>query len=149
MKARDTSVVTVAVVCLTCWWVLSRRSPLPSPAALLAAPAIPLNNTITVPAGKEYKLAVSYPQDRSPGWLRGTWTVGGTSAGVRGAMDDTLVSYSLIGPDDSIIDRQDHPTSGNFSVRYTGGVYTFMFDNGGVFRSSPRVVTIEGSYQPD
>ena len=77
------------------------------------------------------------------------WT-SGKRAGIKGANDDTLVGFTLRGPDNKVIQTLDHPTSGNFSVRCDApGVYTFVFDNTGIIRSSARKVSIKGTYQPD
>ncbi len=73
----------------------------------------------------------------------------GISANVNGAADDTLVGFTLTAPDNKIVQKLDHPVTGNFAVRYEGGVYTFTFNNQSIIRSSARIVTLQGTYQPD
>jgi hypothetical protein len=75
--------------------------------------------------------------------------VKGAVSNVRGAHDDSLVGFVLTAPNGKIIQNRDHPLTGNFSERYKGGTYTFTFDNAGWVRSSGRIVTFEGTYQPD
>jgi hypothetical protein len=149
MKSRNFRRVVIVFLGLCGWWLISRNSSLPSPAAVFAASPITIEKSLTVLPGQEYQLTLSFPQAKTPGWLRGRWSVKGASANVKGAADDSLVGFTLISPDNRTLQRLDHPLSGNFNVRYEGGSYTFIFDNSGIIRSSSRLVTLEGTYQPD
>lgn len=144
----------ICLVIVSGWWWVSRHSIVPSPAATFKAAfttqAIPVRETIRIDANSVQKWPFHPPGDKFPGRLLGHWTCRGKAAGVQGAKDDTLVAFKLIGPDAKTIQQLDHSTSGNFDIRFNGpGVYTFEFNNGGVFRSSARVVEIDGTYQPD
>jgi hypothetical protein len=108
-----------------------------------------ITRTLTVAPGMENSIQISFPRSKSPGWLRGKWTVRDAAAMGKGAHDDSLVGFVLTAPSGKIVQNQDHPISGNFAERYTGGTYTFTFDNAGWVRSSGRVVTFDGTYQPD
>jgi len=132
------------------WWVASRKNVIASPASLLAATPIPLQKTLKVEPGQSVSHTFAVPSDKLPGRLQGHWTCKGSSAGIKGAKDDTLVAAQLRGPDNKVMQEYDHPTAGNFSIRITApGIYTFTFDNSGLVRSTPRMVEIEGAYQPD
>ena len=132
------------------WWVASRKNVIASPASLLAATPIPMQKTLKVEHGQSESYTFAVPADKLPGRLQGHWTCKGSSAGIKGAKDDTLVGAQLRGPDNKVIQDYDHPTAGNFSFRITApGIYTFTFDNSCLVRSTPRIVEIEGSYQPD
>jgi hypothetical protein len=142
------------------WWFVSRQSntvPPPSqvfsstPGQILKPPPLRVNQDFTVESRHQMTWTFAPPAGKTPGLLQGRWTSQGKSAGLRGANDDTLIAFKLLGPNDNIIQQQpDHPVGGNFSVRCEGpGNLTFVFDNGGIIRSSSRQVHIEGTYQAD
>lgn len=133
------------------WWLLFRKGATSvSPSSLVkSAPAL-INEKATVLAQQKYDLQITFPPERTPGRLTGTWLSQGKSANVDGAIDDTVGSFTLRDPSNNILQQQlDSPVSGNFDFRYAGGVYVLEFNNGGIFRSSARVVTVTGTYQPD
>ncbi|HET6250157.1 MAG TPA: hypothetical protein VFE47_20875 [Tepidisphaeraceae bacterium] len=111
-----------------------------------ATAAIADKQTITVPAGRVFDLPLSFPAERTPGRIRGHWTSQGKSAGIAGAKDDTLVKFTIRGSNNAVLQRLDHPVSGNFDIRYAGGTFTLTFDNSGIVRSSGRVVSVEWTY---
>lgn len=119
--------------------------------AIAAAPddALHVEKKFKVKAGKIYELRLSSP-DNSKAWhLHGHWICKGASGDVDGAANDTLVHFILRGPDDKVIEKLDHPTSGNFSVNYDEpGTYTFVFDNAGIIRSTSREIEFEGTFDP-
>lgn len=94
---------------------------------------------------------LDFRTDQVPGMLTGSWRSQGKTAGIKGAMDDTLIAFRLKGPNNEVLQQQqDHPTSGNFSVRVMrAGRYTFEFDNSGLIRSTSRQYSLDGTYQPD
>jgi hypothetical protein len=141
----------LAVLALLGWMVIARKTgAIPSPAQIVAPQPIRVAETITVKPGQQMEWSLATPGGRAPGLLQGSWTAHGASANIKGANDDTLVGFTLRGPDNVSIQHLDHPTSGNFSIRYEKpGTYTFIFDNGGIIRSSARQVQIEGTYHPD
>jgi hypothetical protein len=153
-SALRTTVLTFALLLamgLGAWYLFARKVFLiPSPGSLMRATPIPVKDNIDVPAGKLMNWTFSTPDGRTPGLLQGTWHCSGASAGISGAQDDTLVGFTLRGPDDKVLEQLDHPISGNFSLRFEApGKCTFVFDNGGIIRSSMRKVRIEGTYHPD
>lgn len=133
------------------WYLFARKVFLiPSPGQLIAATPIPVKGNFDVQAGRLVNWTFSTPEGRTPGLLQGSWHCQGQSVGVSGAQDDTLVGFTLRGPDDKVLEQLDHPISGNFSLRFEApGKCTFVFDNGGIIRSSMRKITIEGTYHPD
>ena len=132
------------------WWFVSRRTGAPGPREIIQARPIPIKDTVDVEAGHSVKYTFTVPAGKAPGLLQGHWSAQGKSANIKGATDDTLVGFTLRGPDNNVIQSLDHPTSGNFSSRCgAAGAYTFEFSNAGIIRSSSRRVTIDGSYQPD
>jgi hypothetical protein len=149
MNRRTVRRVAVWFVIVAAWWCLSRTSPVSSPGSVFGVPPIRITRTLIVAPGAQSDLQVSFPSSKTPGWLRGAWTVRDTTSNARGAHDDSLVGFVLTGPNGKIIQNRDHPISGNFAERYKGGNYTFTFDNAGWVRSSSRIVTFEGTYQPD
>lgn len=144
----------ICALILGVWWFVSRNTIVPSPAAAfrtaVAAGPIPIKEKIQIPANYEQTWPLSAPGGKYPGRLSGHWYSRGKTAGIPGAVSDSLVSFKLVGPDNRTIQRMDHPTEGNFDIRFDGpGVYTFIFNNGGILRSSARVVEFDGTYQPD
>lgn len=150
---RTSSLAALAVVgalFLGGWWLVSRKTAIASPAALVTAAPIPVTDRLTIEAGKGMTYSVTPPHGKVPGWFTGRWTCKGKSAGIKGAHDDSLVAFKIVGPDDKVIEKLDHQGRGNFKLRFDGpGAYTFVFDNSGIIRSSARVVEIDGTYQPD
>jgi hypothetical protein len=127
----------------------SRHLPQPFKSAVTAAP-VPLKETLRIEPNYEKVWPLSAPGGKFPGRLTGHWSCRGKTAGIAGAHDDSLVSFKLVGPDNKTIQQAPRPTDGNFDIRIDGpGVYTFTFNNGGVLRSSARVVEFEATYQPD
>lgn len=156
-KCCPTSVVgtlVVGAVAFGGWWFLSRKTAIASLAdafkAAVTAQPIPFKDRVEIAAARGAVYNVTPPGGKVPGRLYGRWTSKGVSAGIRGAKDDTLVGFKIVGPDNTLVEKLDHPTGGNFNIRFdTPGVYTFTFDNSGIIRSSARVVEIDGTYQPD
>lgn len=72
----------------------------------------------------------------------------GASDSLKYATDNALVGFTITGPNNKVVQRLNHEVSGNFALRYDGGPYTFTFSDG-VLRPSARIVTLEGTYQPD
>jgi hypothetical protein len=140
--------VGIVLAILACWWCMSRQTPFPSPSWVFAAAPIPINQTFTIPRGQEYQWTFSCPQSKTPGRLYGHWSSRGASDSLKYAMDDTLVGFTITDPNNKVLQQLSHQVSGNFDVRYEGGVYTFTFSDG-VLRPSARIVTLEGTYQPD
>jgi hypothetical protein len=145
------SLAIVAVLAVAGWWFISRKTAVASPTSIVAASPIPVRDTLRVEANHAMTYTLTPPQGKLPGWLSGRWTCTGKSAGIKGANDDSLIGFSIVGPDNNVIEKLDrHPTSGNFKLRFDGpGAYTFTFDNSGIIRSSARVVELSGTYQPD
>ena len=144
----------VCAVILVVWWFVSRKTIMPSPVAAfqaaVTAEPIHLREKIRVDANYEQPWRFTPPGGKYPGRFTGHWSCRGKTAGISGAHDDTLVAFTLVGPDNRTIQKLDHPTDGNFDIRLDGpGGYTFMFNNCGILRSSARVVQFEGTYQPD
>jgi hypothetical protein len=137
------------------WWVYARTTGnLVSPAEVAKAAVTPrpisYNATLRIEPMYVSEWPVEIPLSKTPGRLYGSWHSRGKSAGISGASDDTLIGYELRGPNNAIIATTDHPTSGNFDVRYeTPGVYRFVFKNSGLIRSSAREVIINATYQQD
>ena len=145
------AVCALLIVGLALWWVFSVAHPsVPSPAVvlpILSPPAQKIDETLIVGPGYTETYRLTIPR---PGHFSGFWSSAGKSAGIAGAQDDTLVGYVLRSPDNQVLDRLDHPTSGNFDVRCTSpGIYTFEFSNAGIIRMAARKVEIHGTYQPD
>jgi hypothetical protein len=149
MSSRRIYRFSAIVACLAGFWFACRKSPFTAPGSVLSPMSIPIHQTVTVQPNQEYQLTLPWPELKTPGWLRGHWTVRGKSANFPNAADDTLVGFTLTGPNNEILQRQNHPTSGNFAIRCEGGEYTMTFNNTGVLRASARIVTIDGTYQPD
>jgi hypothetical protein len=149
MTPRNVRRLTVASICLAVFWFICQKSPFTAPGSILSPVAIPIHQTFTVPVDHEYQLTLPPPGVKIPGWLRGHWTVQGASAGIKNATDDTLASFTLTGANNQILERQTRPISGNFNIRCNGGQVTMTFNNTGLLRLSARVVTLDGSYQPD
>lgn len=116
----------------------------------VAADDLSLTKEFRVRANRVYELRVSKPDGKGPWHLHGHWKCQGRSADIEGATDDTLVRFALRGPDDKVVEELKHPVSGNFSIHFTEpGTYTFIFDNSGIIRSSARLITVEGTFEPD
>jgi hypothetical protein len=151
---KKSTIVLLLVLCgvaLGGWWIAARKSvTVPSPKQLLAAAPIRIDETFQVPPQRSQEWTWEPPDGRTPGLLEGSWECRGSTSGIAGANDDTLVGFALRGPDNRVIQQLDHPVSGNFSLRCTSaGKYTFVFDNGGIVRSSARKVTLHGAYHPE
>jgi hypothetical protein len=153
MKIIGAVIVLGIVALLGFWWMASRTNPgVPSPSSIVnMRPApIPLDKVITISAGGAENYTINIPSNKCPGLLHGDWQSQGKSAGISGANDDSLVGFTIEGPDGSVLSRLDHPVSGNFSFRCTqAGTYTFTFDNQGIIRSSGRTVNVHPEFQPD
>jgi hypothetical protein len=149
MTPRNVRRISVVLVCLLGLCALAHKAGIASPSAVLAATPQPIKQTFTVPRFRECQVTLAYPQVMSPGWVRGRWVAQGASDSIKGATDDTLVSFTVTGPNNEVIQHLDHPASGNFAFRYQGGQYTLTFSNAGVIRLSDRTVTLDGTYQPD
>ena len=149
MTSRKVRWVSIVVVCLAGLYVLCRKSPFAATGSMLSPMSVPIHQTFTVESNQQYQLTLPSPQLEPARWLRGHWTVEGKSANIKGATDDTLVSFTLTGPNSETLERQDHPMSGNFAIRCLGGEYSMTFNNTGILRSSNRMVTVDGTYQPD
>jgi hypothetical protein len=153
MKITDrkslTRLVVLGVVIVGAWWALSRTTGIISPKAAIAeARSRAINQTFSVQAGYEHTYAVEFRN--IPGRLSGHWSSQGKSAGIKGATDDSLVAFKLIGPNNNTLHNLDHQNGGNFDVRIDSpGRYTFAFDNSGIIRSSARNVSLDATYQPD
>lgn len=153
-KSTWGSTLGICAVILGVWWYVSRKTIMPSPVAAftaaVSAEPIRVKQTIRIEPNYERTWPFSPPGGKFPGRLSGHWSCQGKTAGIPGAHDDSLVSFKLVGPDNRTIQRLDHPNGGNFDIRFDGpGVYTFTFNNGGILRSSARVVEFDGTYQPD
>jgi hypothetical protein len=148
----------IVAAILTGHWYFS--TPAPDKAAQVSSAAtaiadvvagqqtIPLKQTVTVEPGRF--ATYSWEFSKTPGRLYGSWISQGRSANIRGATDDTLVSFKLVGANNEILQNLDHPASGNFDIHITSpGRYTFWMGNTGMLRSSSRVVTIDATYKPD
>lgn len=153
MQRKSTWVGTLIVCGLIVgsWWFVSRKTIIASPLATLSATPIPIKQTLKIEPNYIQPWTFAAPAGKVPGRLWGRWSCQGKSAGLRGAHDDSLVSFKLVGPDNKVISQQPkHPWEGNFDVRIDSpGVYTFEFNNGGIIRSSARVVKVDATYQPD
>ncbi len=104
---------------------------------------VQINDTIDIPANKVGTFKV---EAKKASMLVGNWTSKGSTANVKGATDDTLVDFRLLGPNNEVLQKLDHPIEGNFSIDITKpGIYTFEFNNTGIVRSSGRNVTIKGT----
>src|ERR1700734_1208025 len=113
MKPRNLRRVAVWTGIVIAWWCLSRKSPLQSPGSAIITHPIQIKRTVTVAPGMESNLQISFPPSKTPGWLRGTWTVKGATGNVRGAHDDSLVGFVLTAPNGKIIQNRAHPLTGN------------------------------------
>jgi len=150
MKQRSIVGVFVLAGLLAAIWfftparkVLSKAS-----AAATGSQPIPVKETMTVEPGKIQTFGCEFPN--TPGRLYGTFHVAGSSAKIKGATDDTLIAFKLIGPNNETLQKLDKPTSGNFDIHITSpGRYTFVLDNGGIIRRSARSVEIDAMYKPD
>jgi hypothetical protein len=108
MNPKNLRRVGIVLAVLGLWWGLSRQSLLPSPASVFAAAPIPINQTFTIPRGHEYQWTFSYPDSKTPGWLRGHWSARGASDSLKYATDDTLVSFTITGPNNKVIQQVSH-----------------------------------------
>lgn len=154
-KSTWAATLTVCGLILGSWWFVSRKTIIASPLATLqsavSATPIPIKQTLEIEPNYVQPWTFAAPAGKVPGRLYGRWSCQGKGAGLRGAHDDTLVSFKLIGPDNKVIvNEPKHPIDGNFDVRIDSpGEYTFEFNNGGIIRSSARVVKVDATYQPD
>src|SRR5437867_2107101 len=102
MKITDrkslTRLVVLGVVIVGAWWALSRTTRIISPSAAFArSRSIPVKVSMKIEAGDGETHSFEFPQ--TPGRLYGSWSSKGASANIKGATDDTLVAFKLIGPD--------------------------------------------------
>ena len=153
MKHLNVLVKTLAIGVVSAGgWLAIHQTSAAAPAVsrLADAPApTPIKETIQVEAKKNATYTFTAPAGKIPGRLYGRWTCKGKSADIKGAHDDKLVGFKLIGPDNKVIMKLDHPEFGNFDIKIDGpGAYTFEFDNSGIIRNSGRVVEIDGKYEP-
>ena len=150
MSKVKACVGAVAIVCAIYYVLMLGAAPRASAADTNATGATPVKDEFTVKRGRQMEYTFKTPAGKAPGHLHGHWTARGKSADIDGATDDTLVKFTLRGPDDKVIEKLDHPTSGNFDVHFTeAGACTFVFDNSGIVRSSGRVVIFDGVYDQD
>ena len=145
----------LTTVALAWWgWMSIVHPGVPSPMTVLRAVSTPkpesLDKNLSIASGMADTWRITLSADKTPGRMCGYWTSEGKTAGIRGAQDDTLVSYALRGPNNQVLASLDHPASSNFDVHCVNpGVYTFEFNNSGLLRSSTRNVTIHLTYQAD
>lgn len=150
MKKVSTSAgaVIIAGLALCVWWYGTHGGNNAVRAAVKGPQPIKIKQKMTVEAGKGQQLSYEFP--KTPGRLYGHWSSKGISAQIKGANDDTLVAFQLIGPNNDKLQDLGKATGGNFDIRINSpGRYTFVFDNQGIIRSSARVAEIEATYQPD
>ena len=76
--------------------------------------------TVTIASGDTYSLPLSFQLKATPGRLTGHWESEGKSAHIRGANDDTLVSFTIRDSKNARIESQTHAISGKFDVRMVG-----------------------------
>jgi hypothetical protein len=133
------------------WWFLSRKDAgLRSPSELFAATPLHVTETFEVPPNRHIEWTFAPPQGRTRGTFEGRWSATGAAGGITGATDDTLISFELRGPDNTVLQKLERPTSGNFTIRFDGpGRATFVFGNEGIIRSSARRVRLDATYHPD
>lgn len=153
-KSTWGSTLGICAVILCVWWYVSRKTIMPSPVAAfqaaVTAQPIDIRESIRIEPNYEQPWRFSPPDGKFPGRLTGHWSCRGATAGISGAHDDSLVAFKLVGPDNTTIQQTKKPIDGNFDIRCDGpGVYTFVFNNAGILRSSARVVEFDGTYQPD
>jgi hypothetical protein len=152
MSTRSILIKTLAVAALSTGAFLASHevtAATPAVSRLADAPAPTIKETIQVEARKNVTHTFTAPAGKIPGRLTGRFTVKGKSAGIKGAHDDKLVGFKLVGPDSKVLLKLDHPEFGNFDVKIDSpGAYTFEFDNTGIIRNSARTVELEGNYQP-
>src|SRR5882672_4642004 len=98
-------VVILVGLALGGWWFLSRKTGVPSPGSVLAPSPIAYKEKLTIEAGKFMNYTISAPNGKAPGRLYGRWMSRGSSAGVKGATDDTLVGFKLVGPDNKVLEK--------------------------------------------
>jgi hypothetical protein len=153
-KSAKGILVTVFVligIIVTVWFVFARSTgakTAPMVNVLTGKPPIILDDKFTV--NQNYVMNHKLNIERAPGMLTGNFYARGKTIGIKGAQDDTLVGFHILGPNSQKLNVLDHPVRGNFSLRVTApGTYTLVFDNGGIIRSTPREVTLEGKYQPE
>jgi len=84
---------------------------------------------------------------KAPGTLFGWWTSSG--AEFKGA-DDTIVTMSVKDPIGNTLLSTGHQSKGNIMIPVTKpGVYSVVFDNVGIIRSTARRITIWLKYEPE
>ena len=82
-----------------------------------------------------------------PGTLIGTWRARGIE--LNGA-DSSLKSFRVTDPSGNVLAMSQHESNGTFVVKISAtGVYTFYFDNGGIYRTTPRKVRLEADFIAD
>src|SRR5437660_455444 len=136
MKIKTSAGVLIIIVALFVFWYLlmpNRDKGTHLSGAVAAVnnaihgpQPIPVKDSATVEAGKGRTCSYEFP--KTPGRLFGHWSSKGKSAQIRGATDDTIVAFQLIGPNNNILHNLDHATGGNFDIRIDSpGRYTFVF----------------------
>lgn len=82
--------------------------------------------------------------ENGPGVVSGRWESRGAQ---HGGSDDTIVSASLLGPSGDTIRYWDHASSGTLAESVAAaGVYSLVFSNVGIVRSTDRSVRVELGY---
>jgi paraquat-inducible protein A len=99
-------------------------------------PATHAEHDVVIDVGHRWACSVLAPGDGVA--LRGNWHSSGVSLG---GADDTMVAVYLMGPGGEPLREYDHKTEGSFDLRVPrAGVYTLVFSNAGIIRSTPRSV---------
>jgi hypothetical protein len=151
LKGILVTVFLLVGIIVTVWFVMARATgakPTPLVNAITGRTPIILDDKFTV--NQNYVMNKTLNIDRVPGLLVGNFLARGKSVGIKGAQDDTLVAFHILGPNNQRLNELDHPIRGNFSIRVTSpGTYTLVFSNGGIIRSTAREVTLDGKYQPE
>jgi len=83
----------------------------------------------------------------APGRLVGSWESSGTE---HGGADDSMVAVKLIDPNGRQVRAYDHQSKGSFDLPTPiPGIYTIVFDNVGLIRSTARSAKFEIRYEFD
>jgi paraquat-inducible protein A len=107
-------------------------------ALCLLRPAVRADHDVVVASGMRWACSVVVHGDG--GTLRCQWRSSGAQ---HGGADETMVAVHLVGPDGRFLKTYDHESSGAFEVRsLRRGVYTMVFSNAGMIRSTSRGVRV-------
>lgn len=127
-------------------WFFLRSQGVASPAALLKPQPVPFRSSFDVKPNYSQSYSLDFKASDVPSRVTGEWTSRRPPGA--GGLDDTLVAFKLKGPNNENLQTLDHPTGGTFSFSVkTPGTYTFVFDNSGVIRMTPRHIEISGQRQ--